>query len=74
MLNTMNRMNKAGGNQIFKFSRESNFRLANLLPVIFLIITLVYFTSESAAQSTPAKSLLALSKKDHIMAIVDPVT
>jgi len=74
MLNTMNRINKAGGNQIFKHTRESKFRLVNLLPVIFLIITLVYFTSESTAQSTPAKSLLALSKKDHIMAIVDPVT
>jgi len=45
-----------------------------LLVLNFLFVTLVCFTAECTAQSTPAKSLLALSKKDHILAIIDPVT
>ncbi len=48
--------------------------LHNLLVLNFLFVTLVCFTAECTAQSTPAKSLLALSKKDHILAIIDPVT
>ncbi len=40
----------------------------------FLFITLICFATQSVAQSTPAKSLLALSKADHILAIIDPVT
>jgi YVTN family beta-propeller protein len=48
--------------------------LYKLLALNFLFIMLVCFSVESTAQSTPAKSLLALSKADHILAIIDPVT
>ena len=48
--------------------------LYKILSLNFLIIALVCFAGESAAQSVPGKYLLALSKKDHILAIIDPVT
>src|SRR5450755_691952 len=47
---------------------------SKLSAFIFLYIILISFAAECVAQSTPAKSLLALSKTDHILAIVDPVT
>ena len=42
--------------------------------VSFLCLPLVFAVTGCAAQSTPARSLLALSKSDHILAIIDPVT
>ncbi|MEJ0106611.1 MAG: hypothetical protein WDO19_30475 [Bacteroidota bacterium] len=39
-----------------------------------LMLVLIYSTTECNAQSTPRRSLLALSKKEHVLAIVDPVT
>jgi len=45
-----------------------------LLTAIFLSITLIYTASQCAAQSTPARTLLALSKSDHVLAIIDPVS
>lgn len=50
------------------------FSLVKLLTVSFLLITLVYTASEVAAQSMPARTLLALSKSDHVLAIIDPGT
>ena len=38
------------------------------------MITLICVAFISVAQSTPPRSLLALSKADHILAIIDPVT
>lgn len=40
----------------------------------FLLITLIYTANKCAAQATPARSLLALSKSDHVLCIIDPVT
>lgn len=40
---------------------------------IFLL-TIIYPLSSCTAQSTPTRSLLALSKADHMLVIVDPVT
>lgn len=37
-------------------------------------IALILAVTECSAQSTPKRSLLALSKADHILAIIDPVT
>src|SRR6185295_7321393 len=37
-------------------------------------ISLIYSIVACNAQSTPRRSLLALSKADHILTIVDPVT
>lgn len=48
--------------------------LKKLLTVSFLSAILVYSAARCAAQSTPARTLLALSKGDHILAIIDPGT
>jgi YVTN family beta-propeller protein len=45
-----------------------------MLLEIFFLITLIYPATECTAQSAPHRSLLALSKTDHTLAIVDPVT
>jgi YVTN family beta-propeller protein len=50
------------------------FKLARFFAASFLSFTLVYSASRCAAQSTPRRALLALSKSDHILAIIDPVT
>ena len=40
----------------------------------FLIVLLILIGCKCSAQSSPARTLLALSKADHTLAIVDPVT
>ena len=45
-----------------------------LIAVNVLLMTSIYSTTECNAQSVSHKSLLALSKTDHMLAIVDPVT
>ena len=45
-----------------------------LVPFIYLLIVWVFLGGEVVAQSTPKRSLLALSKTDHTLAIVDPVS
>jgi DNA-binding beta-propeller fold protein YncE len=50
-----------------------NNRLLRLIAVHILLTVLVYPAMQCAAQSTPPRSLLALSKTDHTLAIVDPV-
>jgi len=44
-----------------------------LVAVIIFLVAFIYST-ECNAQSTPKRSLLALSKANHTLAIVDPVT
>src|SRR6478736_1965908 len=53
-----------------KKNRNNNF----LLTVNVLLIIFIYAATACNAQSTPQKSLLALSKADHTLAIVDPAT
>ena len=48
--------------------------LNKLLFVNALWLAFFYSATNCAAQSTPARSLLALSKGDHILAIIDPGT
>jgi YVTN family beta-propeller protein len=71
MIQSMSQKNPAS-----RISRSihAKFRLIKVLAAIFLLISFVFTATISTAQSTPAKSLLALSKSDHIMAIIDPVT
>jgi len=64
-------MNKAVYTPIFKIVKLS---LVKLLAVSFLCIPLVFAATGCSAQSTPSRSLLALSKGDHILAIIDPVS
>lgn len=45
-----------------------------LITVNIFLITLIYTTTECNAQSVPRRTLLALSKTDHMLAVVDPVT
>jgi len=48
--------------------------LARLLGAGLLTIALVYTAGHCAAQQTPRRTLLALSKGDHVLAIINPVT
>ena len=50
------------------------FNPKKLLAVSILGLTLVCSATACVAQTTPTKSLLALSKGDHILAIIDPGT
>lgn len=52
--------------------KKLNIRMLPLIEVLFLMGIFIY--SASSAQSTPHRSLLALSKADHTLAIVDPVS
>lgn len=45
-----------------------------LIAVNIFMITFIYTATESNAQSTPKRSLLALSKSNHTLSVVDPVT
>ncbi len=45
-----------------------------LIAVNVFLVTFIYSATECNAQSTPKRSLLALSKANHTLAIVDPVT
>jgi len=48
--------------------------IIRLLIVHIAFAIFVCFSFHGSAQSTPARSLLALSKADHVLAIIDPVT
>ncbi|HEX8019398.1 YncE family protein [Mucilaginibacter sp.] len=50
------------------------FSLFKLLTVSSLCVPVVFTAIKCQAQATPSRSLLALSKSDHILAIIDPVT
>jgi DNA-binding beta-propeller fold protein YncE len=67
-------MNKVIASKFFMAISYAKQSLTIIAAAYFLIIALVCFTIRSEAQSTPARSLLALSKSDHILAIVDPVS
>jgi len=45
-----------------------------LIALNVFVVTFIYPATECNAQSTPGRSLLALSKANHTLAIVDPVT
>jgi len=49
-------------------------KLTKVFSAGLAIVSLISTTPHCAAQATPHRSLLALSKADHILAIVDPVT
>ncbi|WPV00639.1 YncE family protein [Mucilaginibacter sp. cycad4] len=66
-------MKKVSRNQSFKF-KALKFGLINLLAVSFLWILITFTITQCQAQATAPRSLLALSKSDHILAIIDPVT
>ncbi|SHN23212.1 YncE family protein [Mucilaginibacter sp. OK098] len=64
-------MKKAIYTPIFKAIRSS---LGSLFAAGFLWIALIGAVTQCAGQATPPRALLALSKGDHILAIIDPVS
>src|SRR4051812_2903849 len=48
--------------------------LINALIVSLVLVTGIFITADCAAQSSSKLYLLALSKTDHTLAIVDPAT
>ena len=48
--------------------------LFRLIALNVFLATFIYAASECKAQSTPKRSLLALSKANHTLSVVDPVT
>jgi YVTN family beta-propeller protein len=46
----------------------------SLVKLLAISITLFYTAGSCSAQSTPVRTLLALSKSDHVLAIIDPVS
>jgi DNA-binding beta-propeller fold protein YncE len=67
-------MYQAAHNQIFRINKGLRSGRFRLLFVNILLITFACRATECAAQPAPQRSLLALSKTDHILAIIDPVT
>ena len=49
-------------------------RMLWLIAINIFLVTLIYPATECKAQSMPRQSLLALSKTNHTLAIVDPAT
>ncbi|QTE39879.1 YncE family protein [Mucilaginibacter gossypii] len=64
-------MNKTAFAPNFKAMR---FDMVKLLVVSILWIPMVFISNKCSAQATPSRVLLALSKGDHNLAIINPVT
>ncbi|MET3502833.1 YVTN family beta-propeller protein [Mucilaginibacter rubeus] len=64
-------MNKTAFAPNFKAMR---FDMVKLLVVSILWIPMVFISNKCSAQATPSRVLLALSKSDHNLAIINPVT
>ncbi len=54
--------------------KSLKYHICRLISINVCLFTLIYSTTKCNAQSGPHRSLLALSKTDHKLAIVDPVT
>jgi len=64
-------MNKTAFAPNFKAMR---FDMVKLLVVSILWIPMVFISNNCSAQATPSRVLLALSKSDHNLAIINPLT
>jgi DNA-binding beta-propeller fold protein YncE len=58
-------------NQVMK---NLEYQLTRLMAVNIFLLTFIFSIPETNAQSTPKRSLLALSKVNHTLAVVDPVS
>ena len=54
--------------------KNPGYHLSNFVSASFFLVLLILMTNLCNAQSTPKRSLLALSKTNHTLAIVDPAT
>ncbi len=50
------------------------YQVGKLQSAKYLWIVLISLAARVSAQPTPARSLLALSKAEHVLAIIDPLT
>jgi hypothetical protein len=48
--------------------------ISSLVAINIFLVTFIFSATACNAQSTPKRSLLALSKANHTLAIVDPAT
>src|SRR5258706_4485328 len=71
---THNTMNKIVSSRSYKAIKDVKSDLTMLLAINFLLATLVSVSTGSVAQSGPQRTLLALSKNDHTLAIINSVT
>jgi DNA-binding beta-propeller fold protein YncE len=67
-------MEKFRGKLIYKRIKDVKSEWIKLHAVILLLIIIIYPAVESVAQPELKRSLLALSKADHTLAIINPVT
>ena len=63
-------MKEAIPNLILGFTKAAGFKLLSQVTGLILI----FVSATCAAQPAPSRSLLALSKEDHVLAIIDPAT
>jgi YVTN family beta-propeller protein len=61
-------------NKIVQVMKNLRCHIFQLIATTVFLMTLIYSATECNAQSSPRRSLLALSKTDHMLSIVDPVT
>lgn len=54
--------------------KKIKYQVIRFIAVNILMVAFICSTTKLNAQATPKRSLLALSKADHIMSIVDPTT
>src|SRR6202045_760522 len=54
--------------------KKCKVNISRVTAVIGLVLIIICPIKHSKAQSTPPRSLLALSKTDHMLAILDPAT
>jgi DNA-binding beta-propeller fold protein YncE len=54
--------------------KRSSFSISTLIPAILFLAAWIGVATPGSAQSTPKRALLALSKTDHMLAVIDPAT
>ena len=54
--------------------KNSTHHLLKLITINSFLITIMFSSIKCSAQTTPRRSLLALSKADHMLSIIDPAT
>ncbi len=54
--------------------KNFKYYMLRIISVNVFLLTLIYSATECSAQTLPHRSLLALSKTDHTLAVIDPIT
>ncbi len=60
--------------KIIRTVKTINHNPLKIYPAAFALIASFFVTNISIAQPTPARALLALSKSDHVLEIIDPIS